>query len=60
MKAMAIKEQLKNFGLNSKDWFVKFKNNNTAILIHNSIDDFILIGTVKSGLQLSNLQMMGL
>ena len=58
MKTLAIKKQLTRFGLNPTDWLVHIKNNKTAILMHNTVEDFVLIGKMNASAEISNLQMM--
>lgn len=60
MKAQKIKRQLKAYGLNPKEWFVRLNNKNTAILIHQNIDDFVLVARMKHDLILKELNMMTL
>ena len=55
-----ITNQLKDFGLNPKEWFVRIKNNKTAIFVHKRIDDFVLIAQMNSNLKVQDLNMMSL
>ena len=60
MEVLKIKTQLTAYGLNPTDWSIRLRSNSTALLIHQSIDDFVLVAKMKNNFIVNQINLISI